>query len=357
MSSSSLSSSALSFQNAAAKFAVSPMAYGAISSPSFSTIVSSVNTMSSLSTSFINLKNSSRSCGKIGRSCEMSSAASTKEASETTASTFTGSSVSFNALTTWPNRLWKAFLSVKSISANTPAHHAALARTCPCGLANAGSTCCTSMGSSCSLYPGVLLSFSCRLPIQCSAPPSSACGCSCGGNKRTALSWHLFRICTKKPITTGRFSLARFEQSSMRKFTAAVLGEYMSSMMSYPLRMNSCGSFSHSSWSSALWHTSGNTMENNTLCMCGLSCLYVDAELTAVVRYCSAKFTTRSGTNAFFETALSKPSVVSKNAPAHSLLNAVAKSLYSGLHILGLPYRLNMRLAMCRLHFLAFHQG
>ena len=56
-------------------------------------------------------------------------------------------------------------------------------------------------------------------------------------------------------------------------------------------------------------------MENNTASMCGLSCLYVDAELTAVVTYCSAKFTTRSGTKAFFEAALSKPSVVSRTPP------------------------------------------
>ena len=89
-----------------------------------------------------------------------------------------------------------------------------------------------------------------------------------------------------------------------------------------------------------------------------MSCLYVAAELTAVVRYCSAKFVTLSGTKAFSrDVALRRPSVVSRNAPAHSLLNAFANVLYSGLHIFGLPYRLNMRLAMCRLHFLAFHHG
>ena len=76
-SSSAWSADPVNFQNAAAKFAVMPMAYGAISSPNFSTIVSSVNTISSDSTSFISAKNSSSNWGRMGRIWEMSSAVST----------------------------------------------------------------------------------------------------------------------------------------------------------------------------------------------------------------------------------------------------------------------------------------
>mmetsp|Transcript_7271 Transcript_7271/g.18478 ORF Transcript_7271/g.18478 Transcript_7271/m.18478 type:complete len:327 (-) Transcript_7271:335-1315(-) len=267
-SSSRSSPSSHSFQNAAARLVVSPWAYGAISSPNFSTMASSVNTRSSLSTSFISLKNASSSCGRMGRSCSMSLDASTKDPSAITASTRTGRSGSARHPTTLEKRLMKCCGLVNSISAYTPAHHAALARTWPCWLWNAGSTCAASMGSICSLYPGVLFSLSCRLPMASSAPPSSACGIICGG-----ISRHLLKIWMKNAMSLGMFSLARHRHSSTMKLTAAVRGEYMSSMISYPLRMYSCGSSCHSSASSALKHMMGNTMVNISPSSCGLTTL------------------------------------------------------------------------------------
>ena len=118
-----------SFQNAATRFWVMPMAYGAISSPNFSTMVSRVNTISSDSTSFISAKNSSRSWGRMGRIWEMSSVVSTKDPSDTMASTFTGRSGSLRQFTTPAKSAMKFCGLVKSISAYTPAHHAALALT------------------------------------------------------------------------------------------------------------------------------------------------------------------------------------------------------------------------------------
>ena len=68
-------------------------------------------------------------------------------------------------------------------------------------------------------------------------------------------SLHRVNICTMNPMSLGMFSFVRHLQTSTRKLTAAARGEYISSMMSLPRRMYSCGSSSHSSASTWLKHT------------------------------------------------------------------------------------------------------
>ena len=122
------SASCTTFQNAAARFCVMPKAKGAMSSPNFSVIVSSVYTTSSDSTSFMSLKNSSNNCGRMPFSALTSSVACTKAPSPTTASNLTGISGSFIAFTTLENSCIKLFWSRNVISEYFDTHDTALAR-------------------------------------------------------------------------------------------------------------------------------------------------------------------------------------------------------------------------------------
>mmetsp|Transcript_8895 Transcript_8895/g.32581 ORF Transcript_8895/g.32581 Transcript_8895/m.32581 type:complete len:204 (-) Transcript_8895:854-1465(-) len=201
-----------------------------------------------------------------------------------------------------------------------------------------------SMGSICSLYPVVDLSLSCSDPMACNAAPSSGCGVAAGPFARVA-SAHRAKICIMNPITLGRFSFDRHRHSSTMKFTAAVRGEYISSMMSYPFRTTSFGSVSQSSWSAALWHSCGNAIWNTISSSSGRIILYVFDPVSAVVRYCSARFIILSGRNPPAGKTDSNRTYDSKNAHEQSRLNASANGLCSGLHCFGLPYRWNILFA------------
>ena len=226
-SSSSPSPVCISFQNAAARFLQIPTAYGEISSSNFSTSVSRVITRSSLSTSFMSLKNTSSSAGRMGRRGSRPSTYSTKARRATTASTLTGSSGSCRRCMTScmrPMKLWPWPLpSANRMSANCPQIQHALARRWPAGLWKSGATKPVSICSSCPLYGLVRFSLSLMDPSASSAP--SSCRHASGGAAapRAVTPCTIWTRCAISMVSES-FDRFLVLTSSSRKLVAAVRG-------------------------------------------------------------------------------------------------------------------------------------
>mmetsp|Transcript_13626 Transcript_13626/g.47067 ORF Transcript_13626/g.47067 Transcript_13626/m.47067 type:complete len:301 (+) Transcript_13626:1454-2356(+) len=184
------------------------------------------------------------------------------------------------------------------------------------------------------------------------APSSCASGrCSTG-----TVGAHCVNTCTRCPRKVWRFSLGLTLTSSATKFIAAVRGEYMSSMMSYPLRTYSCGSSCHSCASSSLKHSSGNTTLYTSTGRCGFICLYASFFCTAVVTYCSRRLVTRSGRYCPCASEPRRPMYASMKRGAYCFVKRCASGRRSFFSILGSPYRLYILFTTCSAHFLHFHQ-